>query len=295
MLGKDFFVFWQIGQAILAGSPLYSVPESLYPPATLLFFSPLGLLPFSVAFSLWSAINVLLYYVSLRKLTQAKPLMWFLYTPALFVLLTGQIDIIFLWLATFLHSEITWKKVTAAILLTLKPQIAFIVLPWHLLRWVKQQPRFLISWLLGCTVLHILPLSLNVNIYSKWLDATRSYSQNRMLLSPGIFTLTNFSIPLWILIVLAAILIFVGLIKSEAISKTMQILALPMGIWYEDIFLVGLASWKWLIPISWAAFIAAFLAKSSVPFLIIPLFVLIYRWWLEKKMPEPEINSANTP
>jgi len=275
MLGKDFFVFWQIAQSILSGAPLYSTPESLYPPATLLFFIPLGLIPFNIAFGLWTGLNVILYIFSVRFFTKENLLAWFLYTPALFILLTGQIDIIFLWVSTFLTSKQTWKKVLAAVIITLKPQIAFIVLPWLFIRWMKQQPKTILYWLVGCIFLHGLPMIIDPGIYSKWMEATRVYSENRILLSPGVFGLANFGIPIWLLTVFALAVMVFGLSQNENISKNAQIIALPMGLWYENVFLVGSVSWKWLVPISWVCFILAYFLKTSAILIIIPISAFV--------------------
>ena len=282
MLGKDFFVFWQIGQAILSGAPLYSTPESLYPPATLLFFVPFGFLSFNFAFAVWSGINVLLYTISIRSINKENILAWFLYTPALFILLTGQIDIIFLWVSTFLTSQQIWKKILAAVVLTLKPQIAFIVLPWVLVRWLKQQPKTVFLWGACSLLLHSLPLIIDPGIYSKWIEGTKSYADNRMLLSPGIFGLSNFSVSIWVLSFFAIAIMIFGLFQNESISRTAQILALPMGIWYENVFLVGSLSWKILIPISWFCFILSYFLKTSTPLILIPLSVFLIKIYIEK-------------
>jgi len=275
MLGKDFFVFWQIAQSILSGAPLYASPESLYPPATLLFFTPLGLLPFNIAFALWTGLNVILYLRSIKFFTKESVLAWFLFTPALFILLTGQIDIVFLWVSTFLTSKETWKKVLAAVILTLKPQIAFIVLPWLFTRWIKQQPKTILYWLAGCFALHGLPLMIDPAIYAKWLEATRAYSENRILLSPGIFGFTNFQLSIWLLSFFALLIMLYGLFQTEKLSKNAQIIALPMGIWYENVFLVGAASWKWLVPISWICYVSAYFLKTSAILIFIPISAFV--------------------
>lgn len=273
MLGKDFYVFWQIGSAILEGLPFYSVSESLYPPAMMFFFIPLGLLSFTVAYALWSGLNVVLYILSIQAYSKEKIWGWFLYTPAIFIIMTGQIDIIFLWISTFLKSEQNWKKIVAATLLTLKPQVAFIVLPWLLFKWVREQPKMFIYWVLSCLVLHGSPLLFDSLIYSSWLNSIHPYSDNRLLLSPGLFGLTNFSVPIWLISIFAITIIVFGLLKTEPISKTAQILALPLGIWYENVFLIGNVSWKVLVPISWICLILAYFLKTSVVLISIPIIV----------------------
>lgn len=275
MLGKDFYVFWQIGRAILEGLPFYSVTESLYPPAMMFFFIPLGFLSFNVAFALWSGLNVVLYILSIRAFSKEKIWGWFLYTPAIFIIMTGQIDIIFLWISIFLKSEQNWKKIVAASLLTLKPQIGFIVLPWLLFKWVKEQPKMIVYWISSCLVLHGSPLLFDSSIYSKWFLSIRPYSENRLLLSPGLFGLTNFSVPIWLISIFVITVIVFGLLRTEPISRTAQILALPLGIWYENIFLIGNVSWKLLVPISWICFILAYFLKTSVVLILIPITVFI--------------------
>ena len=83
------------------------------------------------------------------------------------------------------------------------------------------------------------------------------------------------------MVLLSVPVIIYGLLKDKETSKAAQILGLPMGIWYEDIFLSGSIPAKILIPASWAAFILAYLVRSSLPFILIPL--LVFLW---KKSPE---------
>lgn len=277
MLGKDFYVFWQIGRAILEGLPFYSVPESLYPPATLFFFIPLGIFPFPLAYAIWSGLNVVLYILSIRVYSKENPIGWFFFTPTIFILMTGQNDILFLWFSTFLKSDQVWKRVLGAAFLTLKPQVAFIVLPWTLIRWIREQPKTFLYWVASCLVIHGFPLIFDSSIYSKWLNSTQPYSENRMLLSPGLFGLTNFSISVWVISIFAIAIIIFGLIKTEAISRTSQILALPLGIWYENVFLLGSVSWKWLVPISWACFFMAYFLRTSAVLIFIPFIVMVFQ------------------
>ena len=215
-----------------------------------------------------------------------KPGFWFLYTPVVFILMTGQIDIIFFWIAAFLLDPKRWKNILGAVLLTLKPQIAFILLPWFLLRWFKKEPRNLLYWLCGSLLLHLAPLIFDVNIYHKWIHSISSYRESRMLISPGIFSLSNLNVPLWIMVLLSIPVIIFGLLKDKETSKAAQILGLPMGIWYENIFLSGSIPAKILIPASWAAFILAYLVRSSLPFILIPL--LVFLW---KKSPDKALGA----
>lgn len=290
MLGKDFFVFWQIAQGILKGLPLYSIPESLYPPATLFFFAPLGLLPFQIAFALWTGLNVILVIQAAKQFNEKKSYMWFFYTPTIFTLLTGQIDILFLWLASLMLIKNRKVNIACAILITLKPQIAFIVLPWILFNWIKRDRKAFLLWIAGCAILHSFPLLVDPLVYQKWFDSMRMYSSQRLLLSPGLFTLTNFSIPVWLISIPAIFLIIYGLLSNYKISKSAHLLALPMGIWYDSILLVGCAPWKLLVPISWILFTTAVFFESNVPFLFLPVTAFVYQQFIFSKQKKTQTN-----
>jgi len=57
--------------------------------------------------------------------------------------------------------------VLAAAFLTLKPQLALVVLPWYLLRWLRTERGLLLRWAGLCALLHALPLvSLPADLYA---------------------------------------------------------------------------------------------------------------------------------
>ena len=105
-------------------------PRKLYiPPRCCFYLYQLALLPFQIAYALWTGLNVILFYKASKKIAASKTWIWFLFSPTVFILMTGQIDILFLWLSTFLNDERTSKQILAATLITLKPQLALVVLP----------------------------------------------------------------------------------------------------------------------------------------------------------------------
>jgi hypothetical protein len=275
MLGKDFFIFWQMARGLFSGLPFYSTNEALYPPISYFLFAPFGLLPFNIAFAIWTGINVVLFTISIRKLSPKFNYVWFLFTPTIFILMTGQIDIIFLFLSVLLLSKIPSIQLLGAVLLTIKPQIAFIILPWYIFRWLKQDRVFLLKWILACVMLHSLPLLADAQIYLKWFDVLKQYAGIRLPLSPGLFSLSAFKIPVWVLGVVALPIMVIGLISRKNVSISAQLLAMPMGLWYEDLFLIGSASWKILIPLSWAVFLMAYLCESSAPMMLLPLAAFV--------------------
>ena len=290
MLGFDFYNFWNTGRAILAGQGAYSYPLSFYPPATAYLFALFGLLPFNLSFGLWTGLNLILFHQSVVRFQKGwRGLVWLGFAPVPFILMTGQIDIFFLWLAGFLASS-GWKAVLAGILVTLKPQIAFIVLPWYLLQWILHQRSQFLRWAAGTLLLHLLPLLADPLIYQKWLAVARNESNWRMVASPGVFALTNLNIPLLPIGILAAVIVIVGLVRNPMFSRTAQLLALPAGLWYENVLLVGSAPWWLLVPISWAAFFAGTQVHNNYPFVLIPISCFCWQWLHKNEMgtkPEP--------
>ena len=280
MLGYDFYNFWNTGRAVLAGQGPYSVPFSFYPPAAAYLFALLALLPFNFAFGLWTGLNLILFQKSITRVQKGwRGLAWLAFAPVPFILLTGQIDILFLWLAGFLASK-GWKAVLAGVLITLKPQVAFIVLPWFLLQCLLHQRRQLLYWAAGTVTLYALPLLADPSIYQKWLTAAGGESSWRLTASPGVFALTNLNVPLVMIAILAAAIVVFGLLalRNPMFSKTAQMLALPAGLWYENVLLVGSTPWWLLVPVSWIAFIAGTQVHSNYPFVIIPLASFIWQW-----------------
>jgi hypothetical protein len=305
LIGKDFLVFWQTGQAVLAGLNPYTVPEAAYPPAATLLFALLSLVPFWLAFPAWTGLNVALYVNVLRQKKRPHPvkplevLAWFTYMPFVFVILFGQIDILFLWLASFLvvdrqkeHSG--WVPPVCAALITLKPQAAFILLPWPLLAWLRRDRRSFLKWLCLSATFHLLPLLYDPGLYSKWLVELKSASQWRLMTSPGIFSLSTLGIPFWILAVPSLVVAVWGVFKDEKIARAAMTLALPMGFWYEDVLLSFDVPAVWMVPLSWAALLLSMTVQNSMPLMLIPLGFLAWgvgRWLQKRRGPlsvEPE-------
>jgi hypothetical protein len=290
MLGADFFDFWSIGRLILAGQNPYSYPMAPYPPATSYFFALLAFLPFQLSFGLWTGLNIVLVVDYIRKLKQNRwKWAWLGFTPVIFILMTGQIDIVFLWLASMMPSK-GLKAVLLGALLTLKPQIAFIVLPWYLLQWVLHERKTLVQWLLGTAALQAFPLLLDPSLFQKWLAAAQSVQERRMLASPGVFALSNLGVPLIIMILMALAICILGLRRDSMTSRAAQLLAIPMGLWYENVLLLGSVPWWLVVPVSWLAFYVGTLVHSNYPFVIIPLLIFGWRILSESelaKIPQP--------
>lgn len=277
MIGYDFNVFWQTGQAVLNGGNPYSVNFALYPPITSLVFALFALLPFLPSFAIWTGINIIFCLSSFRRLTLSRPAwVWLFFGPILFNILTGENDLPFMWLAVFLPGG-GWKAVTAAVLITMKPQLALILLPWFLVRWLKSTRRLVLWWIGGTLVFQLLPLLYSPAIFQDWLGAIRGFTQSRMMYSSGIFSLVNYGFPLWLAFILGAAVAVWGLFQDEITSRAAQLIAFPITIWYDDAFLTGSIPAFLLIPYSLLAFLASYLLQSALPLSTIPLVVLVFR------------------
>jgi hypothetical protein len=289
-IGWDFSIFWEIGRAILEGRNPYAVEFSRYPPATAFFFALFGLLPFVASFVVWSTFNVGLYLYGLRRARLGwKGLAWLLYTPFLFNLLTGQIDVIFWWAAFYLVKDSSsapdaprktweaWRPALAAAFLTLKPQLAAVLLPWYLVRWLRGERGLLWRWLGITALIHALPLLYDPGIYGRWLAALSGVSEMKMGVSAGVFALGLLGLPTLLLAAVGLALAVWGLFQPEPTSRAAQLCAFPITIWYDDVLLTGIGPAWLMVPLSWVAFITAGMVQNSLPLVVIPAAALGFR------------------
>lgn len=281
-MGHDFDFFWRAGQAVLQGFSPYQAYGSVYPPATAYLFTLFGLLPFFPAYIVWTCVGLYLYLRTLKHLSpRPSRFAWLAYPPAIFVLYTGQVDMLFLWLGTFL-SQSGWKAALAAAGLTLKPQIGLILLPFFLVRWIARDRQTFLKFIGICLVIHSLPLLGGLDIYSQWIQNMQKESF-RILQSPGIFTLTVYGIsPLWLLLP-SLIVVLWGLRQDESTARASMLFGMPVAMWYDDVLLIETAPWYFLVPVAWASFILAAICQSSVPLAVIPLFVLGFKIFTNRK------------
>jgi hypothetical protein len=283
MIGWDFSNFWNVGRAVLAGANPYTVDFSWYPPATAYLFALFGTVPFSAAYLIWTGINLLLYFHTLWQLKKARQWwIWLLFTPFLFNLLSGQLDIFFLWAARYLNvdpaskdGKTRWMPAIAGAILTLKPQLAAIILPWYLILWLKNDRGLLMRWAGLFAALHLAPLLLNPGIYGYWMTALQGIADKKTSMSGGIFAFGSLGFPVWLLWVLGGALIVWGLTQKEPVSRAAQFSGFPISAWYDSVLLIGSVSGWVLVPFSWLVLGAAYLTESNLPFIAIPFGVLI--------------------
>lgn len=271
-IGTDFQILWEIGRALLLGVNPYSISRSYYPPATVYFFGFFGLFPFIVAFILLTLGNLsTLLYMLMSKTIPHKSLAWVLFTPAIYALGVGQIDLLFLGFF-YLTEKKGWVSVFSAVLLTLKPQLAFIVLPWTLWWWLCHNRKYFLTWFFISLFIHLSPLLMNQSIYLEWWNSLNSEVSGYMMASPGFFSLIQLGFSPFYLLVPAIIIGLVGLRMGKIPSLILQGFILPYGYWYNLVMYIGYVPWKILVPVSWITFfLSYFLAHAFYPMTLIPL------------------------
>ena len=281
-MGYDFSVFWEVGRLFIQGGNPYAISVSFYPPVAVYFFALISLIPQGIGYLLFTGVNAVLLLLSAGKLDKSNLWLWFFYPPAMFIFATGQLDIVFLYFSTLLLRGGIMAAVGGS-LLTIKPQLAFIVLPWFIIRWAKSDRNTLVKWFIFTILLHGIPLVIHPHLYSEWLSNANASVSWRLNVSPGVFSLGNFNVPIIILAAIAILLAFWGLFKKRETSITTQLMALPVGIWYSNIFTIGTAPKTILIPVGVIASIIVVLTKNSFPFFFITLTAFIYRMIKERK------------
>jgi hypothetical protein len=226
-----------------------------------------------------------------KKIPPAKALVWFGYFPVIFILVTGQLDLFFLWLTSFLNRK-GWIAAIAAAALTLKPQIAIVVLPWTLLDWLTRDRKTLLKSVGVGIVIHSLPLLYSPDIYRDWINNLTSTHNYYILNSPGIFSFTYFSISLFAILPFALAVAIYGFTLGHPGSISANLFTTPFGLWYNTVLLAGEVPWQWMIPASWVAFGLAALAKAAYPFALIP--AVAFLWMVLHRRQVREANEQLT-
>jgi len=267
----DFLINWDAANSFFHGGNPYTFP-TYYPPGSLMLFGLFTIYPREYSFAIWLGFNIIfLREILLNAKLTRQFIPWLLFPPVSFMFISGQIDLFLVWLGLNLQKK-NWMAVAAAVVIVLKPQIAFILLPWVFIR----DFRLGLLTLAFSVPLHLSPLLVNPNIYTLWMAATTGAINDYLANSPGIFALSNLGIPVAVLAVLAFALIVWGLRQPYTISKTVLLSTLPFGIWYNGVVLTGAAPWWFLVPIGWCTFIVSALLQSSLPMAVIPLAALLY-------------------
>lgn len=277
MNGWDFEILWNAGRAVLEGTDPYSVPNFFYPLPVAYFFALFALFPYPVAFGLWLALNAALLVYFFRRLFWA----WLLYAPVLHLFSSGQIELV-LWSTERLIRP-GWRGACCAALITLKPQTAIVLLPWHLFNWLRHDRPTLIKWGAATGALWLAPVLWRPRWLLEWRDAL---PPSDFLTSagnvPGLFSIVKVVPDAWPLVMVAAAGVLLwGIWQSNPVARACALLAAPFGLFYSTFALLGTAPARLLVPLGLGAAALSILTRNFVPFMALPLAVIAWQRWAQ--------------
>lgn len=292
--GWDFAVFWSVGRAILEGGDPYAVVGSLYPPATLYAFSVFALVPERIAYGLFLIVNIVLL---VDLVSPRRAIHWLAFMPVMFIFAAGQLDLLLLYLAAKVRDapQTEWRAPILAALVTLKPQLAIVLLPWFVIRWLRDAYRgskhsSIVIFVLATVLIHGFPILLEPRLYRIWFERTNAGITEWAPVTPGLFSLVEIGVPWLLLAVLAAGLGLLGWLSGDSrFSWTTGLAALPVGHIYGTVVLIRAAPWWLLAPLSWLMLLLAHRVGAYVPISAITLIALA--WRLRKVAREGELLS----
>ena len=284
MGGYDFQVFWNAGSALLAGRSPYTVEGFFYPLPAALFFVIFALVPRTVAFYGWLAFNIALLFHKIGR----RALAWLLYFPMIHFLSSGQVDLILWILACSLNQGVLSALMAAVI--TLKPQVAFVVLPHYLFKWLRHSHHTLGWFILFTVMLWGIPTL----VYPRWVQEWRTSVPPLNALSrsnsPGLWSLERVFPHMGGVIFALAVLVFLwGLFQKREVAWASAMLANPSGLFYTTILMTDAAPPGLLVPLSWLAVILSLMWRNFVPWMFLPLAVILFHrsQWQKPQWPWP--------
>lgn len=267
--GRDLIYFIAIAKGMVSGAPPYSIFGSYYPPLTTLLMAPLAFLPALPTYLAWTLAN-LAFLVHLGRGRRAVA--WAPFTPVLFTVFMGNMDLAAVWLAQWLDRK-DWKSIAAALLITLKPQMAFILLPYWLVKWLRTD-RVRLAWFAAISfTAHAIPILFRPTIYSEWIAAVSTYGTNPdNVAPPGLFALGLHPFTLALAAGIIGLAILTG---REAVARAALFFCLPAGHTYDAATLTMMAPAWLLVPASWIGLIAG-PATGGLSWLLLPAVVVAW-------------------
>ncbi len=281
-LGYDFAIFWNAARVFISGRSPYIVQGFYSPLPFLLTMVPLGLLPYAVAFFVWTVFNIL----ALVTLAKRHALRALLFLPVFFALWVGQVDLIIVALSF----SGTWWGVA---LTTLKPQLAIWLVPIFVVEWWKAgKVLTIIKMASAAVLLYILPSILQPGWWLAWLSATPSILQYAKHASSlfGISAVLDPPIPIvisFLAIVCYAILSFIVIrphTRSEYLSWVATIN--PLANIYSQCLLVFQVDWI-AVALSWLLVPLTLYFHTGLPWALVPLYLL----WRARQLPNNSLEE----
>jgi hypothetical protein len=269
--GFDLDIMWRSGLALLNGQNPYALPGAAYPPAMLLLFAVLALLPWSVVLWTVTGLNVM----ALVALKGRSALVWLAFVPVLHVIVSGQVSLFFVLLIPLLWKG-GWRAAVAVALFTLKPQLAIVALPFFVVRWMlTADGRWTLAKAAAISIgLLLLPLAVRPTLYSEYLAVSGAATAYKWA-GAGIWNAT--ALPTWLLAAVGAALGLLALITNRyPVSRSALALGAPMFSYYDTVFLMDCGPAWLLVPVSWAALGLSHAVGSYLPFAGIPLAAFVW-------------------
>jgi hypothetical protein len=273
-VGFDFLVFWGIARAILQGNSPYSIPGSFYPPATSYLFTPLALVPPEISFIAMTLLSCAAFATVIKK---PADLVWLLFWPVGQVLYSGQTSLLFVPLIALIASQDRRVSAIGAALLTLKPQIAIIILPWYVVRWVIDDRRRLAYFISASCAVHLWPLLIRPGIFIEWFNTMGLGISHKAIISSGIWLFKGY-LPTLVLVVLSLALSTFILLKDRQQSQAALALASPVTGLQDTVMLIKTAPAWLMVPVSLIALAWSRIAVSTLPGVLIAAAAFIYRF-----------------
>lgn len=260
----DFEIFWRAGRRILAGTSPYRVRGFLSPLPLAVLFAPFGLLPRTAAY----AVFVLVTLGMLWKAAGRRAGWALLSFPVLFTLFVGQVDLALALAAALLGP-------LALPLLLAKPQLAFVMVPWLLVRSDRQRLALGVTAALGML---LLCFWLRPSWVAEWRVAApplADYSEH----DSNLYRLVPAGLKATLVWVLSPLALAAGLwLRERRDSWALLHLFTPVTNVYSAAVLA-----EWIGPLevllSWAAFLLVRPdLHGGAPLFIVALAILARRW-----------------
>lgn len=273
-LAYDFAIFWEGAGAVLSGQSPYSIPGYYPIPPFAIATAPIGLLPRTPAFILWSVVNI----AALASIARRKTPIALLYLPVFFGIWVGQVDLIILALG-FTGS---WIGVA---LTALKPQLAVWLIPFYVIAWSRSgQTRRLIPAMAAVTAIYGIPTILWPSWWAQWTAATPSMLEYAQHASSafGLSALLQELLPPQLSILLVAILgaaIF-SVVRPWTDSRYWSWAAIfnPLANIYSLCIVLQEADWI-SYALSWLLLPVALYLHTGFPWVLVPVYLL----WKQRK------------
>jgi len=260
----DFLIFYNSGQAILRGLSPYGIDGFISPIFLALFFVPFSLLPVGISYTLFIAANLLLAWKLLKK-----RIIWaLLFFPFLFALFVGQIDFL---IAGIIILGSPWTIALALV----KPQLAFVIVPWMIMSFNKNDS---IKAITSTSLFILFGFIIKPDWYKEWVslqsgfDFYSSHASNIYWLIPqvNLFLRTNLTV------IGALIILPLGfMLKNRRDSWTILHIFAPLTNIYSPAVLL-----EWIGPIevvlSWfAVFLVGGNIHTGMPFFLVGMSIFI--------------------